>query len=119
MEIRTETTTTYEMSFLYKDDLNAGFGFPCDKSGVVDTGSLEDCGLKNYEWCKTHRELFDIQLEKQQSSEKHGICDCCGKMVWVFPDRYGEFRCPGCGQLYNAFGQRLDKSAWDLEDADW
>lgn len=116
MKIHTKTTTVYEMSFLYKDDPGAGFGFPCDKDGAVDTCSLEDIAFKNYKWCEAHRDLFHVHKDAIHSKEKYGTCDRCGSIILIYPDCYGEFRCPSCGQLYNAFGQSLDNSAWDASD---
>jgi hypothetical protein len=42
---------SYEMSYVYENDPGCGFGFECDKNGVIDVSKLKVAGFQNLTLC--------------------------------------------------------------------
>lgn len=108
---------SYERSFVYKDDEQAGFGFPCNKDGIVE--KMNPQAQVNYEACLKGQvdgqEVIDRGIKEYQNSYTEpavGKCDVCGKEVVL----EGFTNTCVCGADYNSFGQRLaDRSQWGEE----
>ena len=43
-------------------------------------------------------------------------CGCCNTWQDKYHDQMGEWTCINCGQLYNTFGQKLARSAWNMNE---
>lgn len=114
-EAHTETTISYEVSFLGEDK---GYGFPCDEKGTIKKEEMSEDAIKNYEYCIKHPKEFSIfnEIEKYENSYREpasGICKC-GEKIHLFDEYFGACECPNCGQWYNMFGQELlPPSEWE------
>lgn len=85
--------------FTRRDDASSGFTFPVEEE-------MTDVAKKNYEYCKSHPELFiDEGVEDRgwwYTEPAHAVCNKCGRGVILD----GDVQCE-CGQWYNSFGQEL------------
>ena len=104
------------IEFYYKDDENAGFSFPADSTGKLDTTNMSNIAIENYDWCMAHT---DEMIGPEFRTYKHtytepavGRCSC-GREVVLESDFAGAVRCE-CGRWYNIFGQELvDLKYWE------
>lgn len=110
-----ELIESYSLHFGWKDHPGSGFGFDCDKQGVVDESKLEGLGLENYRKCLSGEydvlpgELMDFSHYYTNPT----VIEChCGKHVSLDTN---DNMCE-CGQWYNMSGQELvDPSLWGEE----
>lgn len=105
-----EIQVCYELNF-WNNAQGGGYGFPCDKDGNLIEGEITECGYKNYEYCMSHPEEFDIfnKIEKVENSYREpasGTCHC-GEKIFLQNEYMGAYQCPNCGQWYNLYGQEL------------
>ena len=63
--------------------------------------------------CEVKYELDENGEHEDRPTEIKCTCGCWN---WYSIDTYGEWSCMECDQLYNAFGQRLSRSAWNAPD---
>jgi hypothetical protein len=110
-----KTKTEYNLSFYWKDEPNAGFGFDCDEKGKLLPFDNE-YAKENYNNCINGK--YDVINE---GVKKHtwSYIDCaigkciCGEEVYL--DSFTN-TCPGCERDYNIQGQLLaTRSQWGEE----
>lgn len=110
----------FSVSYECNDAPGAGFGFDCDKDGVVDTSSFSQAAMDNYNACvagtnNTH--LVGV-VEYDMSYIEDAVIECedCHRHVTLEDAVTNECE---CGALYNGFGQRLaPRSLWSDVDVD-
>lgn len=105
-----ETEVHYELTF-WNNAQGGGSCFPCDKDGNLIKKEMTECGYKNYEYCMSHPEEFDIfnkveRIERSYKEPANGDCHC-GEKVFLYNAYMGACQCPKCGQWYNLFGEEL------------
>lgn len=116
-ESKTETFVSYSRDFRYASDPGAGFGFPCDKNGSVQ--SLNPAAQENFEACLKGEvrgeKVIDLGISQHQNTYRSaaiGKCDDCGKKV----ELSSFTNTCQCGADYNSFGQHLaPRSQWGEE----
>ncbi len=113
------TVTTYQRTFAYTSDLNAGFAFDSDMHGNVDVSKLYPCGRDNYNQVLTGtidgKSVTDTGVrEYTRTHYEYSVGKCkCG--VHVQLDSFTN-TCDGCGRDYNMSGQLLaSRSQWGEE----
>lgn len=119
---RTIETTDYILCFYYKD-WGCGFGFPCNKNGIVDVDKLEPAGRKNYEWCISNPQEFEYFAVVDKNIRRYhenasGVCSC-GNRIELWDQYMGACECPHCGKWYNLFGQELNHPDTWKDGDDW
>lgn len=116
-----EQIVEYYVEFYYDEDRNAGFSFPANSKGEVDTSKLTPEGKTNYESCLANKNLIGPHLFKDERTYINpavGKCSC-GQEVILDAGYDGAVMCPNCGKWYNLFGQELvDPKYWE-EDYDY
>lgn len=102
---RRETMVSYDLSWTWKSDPHAGFGFPCNANGDVLPG-LSDAAQANLEMCRTSGELDGPYVREYRHTYTHpATCTCdCGATVTL---DYDPATCDRCNADYNLSGQRL------------
>lgn len=111
---------SYELSYRYKDIPSAGFSFPCDKWGIVDTCSMHPAGLHNYARCLDMDNPYNVVCEgvitRRHAYTQPAVGRCrCGGEVELDDPLWNQ--CALCGAGYNSSGQALSDPA-DWEEAD-
>lgn len=109
-----------ERSFSYKINPTAGFRFPCDELGIIDTEELSEIGNESYQQCLSGivdgDSVVDDGIESWEANYTEpavGLCDHCGCEVSL-----GHFTntCHDCGADYSMSGDRLaSRSQWGEE----
>ena len=109
---------TYTLTYQWKDDPGAGFGFPCDDMGSILTDQMSPAAMENYEKCefgeyKTLVKFVGISTYSNRWTEPAvGECTCGGEVILASMTN----ECPKCRALYNGYGQQLsDPSTWGEE----
>lgn len=109
-----KTNVRYSLSFVWRDDPNAGFGFPCDEKGNLLP--MNKYGLENYQKCISGEyDVIAKGIEKREWSYVEpaiGICSC-GEKVYLtsFTNT-----CNKCEADYDLNGSRLaPRSQWGEE----
>ena len=110
-----ETITEYTIEFIYKDDPNAGFGFPALPNGDPDFQHMSKEAVLSYNNCLNDDRLDgpEFKVEKREyMAPAVGKCSC-GREVTLDADYMGAVQCE-CGRWYNLFGQELkDPQYWE------
>lgn len=106
----------YEISYTWKDDPGAGFGFPCTPEGEIITEELKAPALENLKKCQdgTYNVNPPVLVDLSYHYYDAAVikCDVCSGRVSL--DDAETNHCPGCGTLYNGFGQRLaPRDQWE------
>ena len=116
-----ETIKEYYINFWYKDDMNAGFCFPANKSEEPDFSSMSPEAKANYNACLTDERLTEAEFEPREYTYINpaiGLCTC-GKEVVLEGGYEGATQCE-CGRWYNLFGQSLiDPKYWYRDEDDY
>jgi len=106
---------SYALIFDLVDEPSHGYGFTCDKEGVVNIEKLCETARRNYQSCldKTHN-VKKGRIDKSHhtwSTPTVGLCDC-GREIEL--DHFTN-TCD-CGKDYNSAGQELaSRSQWGEE----
>ena len=82
--------TEFKRCFLWKSDMNAGFGFPCDEEGNIEKNNLFPEALKNMEFCLADngRKLIDQGVVTHE--KRFRLCRCGSrKERFLLRDFYG------------------------------
>jgi hypothetical protein len=110
--MRIEYGLHYDKRFL----LGAGYAFPCNAQGKIDTEKLSLCLLQSLNYCQQHGAEFDppyVQTYVKYSTEP-AVARCnCGEPVCLedFTNT-----CIVCGRDYNIQGDSLaSRSQWGEE----
>jgi hypothetical protein len=106
-----EEEIQYERTFQLIEDRSSGFGFPCDKNGVLNS-DMEQVAYENYAYCLEHPDIYeDVGIKPIHyvwTEPTKALCSC-GNKIYL----QGDTCCDKCGQWYNSFGQSLlDPSEW-------
>jgi hypothetical protein len=92
-----------EFQLFFSTGPGAGFGFPCDRDGLVDAAALPEAASANYRRAQDGEfgagELQD--LSRTIMDPARGRCDC-GRTLTLWGDQACD-----CGRLYNSAGQEL------------
>jgi len=106
-ESETKTFTEFSLFFVWEDDPNAGFSFPCDEDGNLLDDGMSELGKENFRKCQDG--TFDVRSEgiqkREDTYQEPAIGECaCGEKIVL-----GSFTntCERCGRDYNWSGQEL------------
>lgn len=109
---------TYSLVYVWKEDPNAGFDFPCDNMGNLLMKDMAEAGLKNYERCEMgeYKDLVEFRgickIDSSYNEPAIGRCYCGEEIALETMTN----TCQHCGREYNGFGQLLsDHSCWGEE----
>ena len=106
----------YEREFEWRDMPGAGFGFPCNKQGVVDIANMQPAGVENYRKClKGEHNVIDKGIRSWTNKwTEPAVAECeCGHHITL--DSFTN-TCSKCGADYNFGGQRLaPREQWGEE----
>ena len=115
-EARRHYEQEYQVSYTWRDDPGAGFGFRADGDGNVDVESLPEPARCNYEACISGE--FDVTGPEIQTlswawtEPARGRC-VCGNVVELSGFTNG---CDRCGRDYDIRGNELaPREQWGWE----
>lgn len=111
---------TYSLNFTKIGDREASYGFDCDSEGNILIKPLKDREknilpwLDNYMFCQSNiGKIFHKPqiVEHEHTTIEPAVAECgtCKERFLMYVSRLGTCRCPNCNQLYNAFGQELER----------
>lgn len=112
-------------SLIFDITPGSGFAFDCDASGQVNTASLGEDALANYERCRNDATLKGYVATHRHSYIEDAVGRCeCGASVRLRDPLTNHC---ACGRAYNMAGQEVianytradclaDGCAWDEDD---
>lgn len=100
---------SFSLGFLFKNDRNAGFSFPCDRDGTPLLGEMSPERQENLRKCLSgeHAVVPEgvIDLGHMYYRPAEGRCSACETIVILESSWLNV--CETCGQNYNGSGQQL------------
>lgn len=108
----------YRLTFHFRGNPNAGFGFPCDADGNLRWRDMPNAARINYRKCvEREHNVFGPHVEALRSEYvEPGEMRCpCGT---VHPFLFGEDVACDCGLSFNSAGQEIRVTGFGWTDAE-